>query len=179
MKQTHVIEIGNLTRELPLREVAPGVRVALFDMLGDWELVEEAGWALASRVPAEAEVLIMPDGKATALLHALGCETGLPTVVARKEKKPYFAEPVLEVTYKSITTAKPQTLFLPADKIEMLRNKRVVMVDDVVSSGGSREAIKELVAKAGGELIGTLAVLTEGIERDDVISLGHLPIFKS
>ena len=174
---THRIEIGGIIRDLPVREVAPGIKVALFNPLGDWEITEAAGRALAELVPEGTEALVMPDGKATALLHVLGRETGLPTYVARKEKKPYMAEPVVEVSVKSITTGRVQHLFLGAEDAEALAEKTVAVVDDVVSSGGTLKAMSTLLTLVSARYASTLAVFTEDTERDDVISLGHLPLF--
>ncbi|HTM67918.1 MAG TPA: DUF84 family protein [Candidatus Binatia bacterium] len=177
MKTEHRIEIGGVVRDLPVREVAPGVRVALFNILGDWELAEAAGKELAARLPEGIDALVMPDGKAVALLHVLGRESGLPTFVARKEKKPYMAEPVRAATYRSITTDRAQTLYIGADGAATLAGKRVVIVDDVVSTGGTIEAMKLLMAEVGAEVVGIGAVFTEGGGRADVIALGDLPLF--
>jgi adenine phosphoribosyltransferase len=173
----HMINIHGVVRFLPIREVAPGVKVALFNILGDWELTEAAGGSLRMLIPQNVEALIMPDGKAQALLHVMGRESGLPTFVARKERKPYMGERVLSVEVKSITTARVQSLHLSEDDVQALKGKRVAIVDDVVSSGGTLDAVKELLAKAGAEHVATLAVFTEGKPREDVIALGHLPLF--
>lgn len=177
MKTEHRIEIGGVSRVLPVREVAPNVRVALFNILGDWELTEAAGKALAATLPAGVDALVMPDGKATALLHVMGRETGLATFVARKEKKPYMAEPVRAHAYRSITTDREQMLCLGADDAAALAGKRVVIVDDVVSTGGTLNATKALMAEVGAEVVAVAAVFTEGGERPDVIALGDLPLF--
>ncbi len=173
----HMINIYGVIRFLPIREVAPGVRVALFSLLGDWELVEAAGGTLCLLIPKDVDALIMPDGKAQALLHVMGRLSFLPTFVARKERKPYMGERVLSVEVKSITTARVQSLHLSEDDAQALKGKRVAIVDDVVSSGGTLDAVKELLTKAGAEHVATLAVFTEGQPREDVISLGHLPLF--
>ncbi|HSD12266.1 MAG TPA: phosphoribosyltransferase family protein, partial [Patescibacteria group bacterium] len=177
MKTTHRIEINGVVRELPVREVAPGVRVALFDILGDWELTEAAGKALAARIPEGVDALVMPDGKATALLHVMGRESGAPTFVARKAKKPYMAEPIVSATYRSITTDREQTLHLGADEAAALAGKRVVITDDVVSTGGTLVAMRELMKAVGAEVVGVMAVFTEGGTRPDVIALGDIPLF--
>lgn len=174
---THTITIGSVTRTLPVREVAPGVRVALFNPLGDWELNEAIGAELAKRIPAEVEVLVMPDGKAQAILHTLGREAKLPTIVARKEHKPYMLAPVLKAAVKSITTQKEQALYLGADDAALLKGKKVAIVDDVVSTGGTLVAMKKLLEEAGAELVAVMAAFTEGTPRTDVIALGHLPLF--
>ena len=172
------VDFCGVERMLPVREVSPGLSVALFNPLGDWQLVEEAGEWLATKIPSGTEVLLMPDGKAQALLHVMGRVSGLPTVVARKELKPYMAAPAIEAEAKSVTTDKVQRLFLGADDAARLRGKRVAFVDDVVSSGGTLKALRELLAKAGAIENGVLAVFTEGGTRSDVIAFGNLPLFK-
>jgi adenine phosphoribosyltransferase len=178
VSRVHEVQVGSLTLELPVVEVAPGISVALFNSLGDWKVNEEAGKALAAKFKTPVDALVMPDGKAQALLHVIGRELKLPTVVARKEKKPYMGDCV-SVAVKTMTTSnRVQTLYMAAADAEMLRGKRVAVVDDVVSTGASLNAMKELLANAGAEYMGTLAVFTEGPdERPDVISLANLPLF--
>jgi adenine phosphoribosyltransferase len=172
----HPITIGEIRRSLPIREVAPGVRVALFNILGDWELTEAAGVALAQKVPSGVDFLVMADGKAQALLHVMGREKDMPILVARKERKPYMGN-TISVHLKSITTDKSQELHINLDEALCLLGMRVAIVDDVVSSGGTVEALKLLLATVGAVHVATLAVFTEGTPREDVISLGHLPLF--
>lgn len=177
MQETHRVVIGNLERNLPICEVAPGVRVALFNSLGDWEMIEAAGRLLMQRMPPGIEALIMPDGKAQALLHVVARETRLPSFVARKEHKSYMEKVVVSITRNSITTSREQRLYLSGEDMMRLRNKRVMMVDDVVSTGGTLETIQDLLILCGATFAGAMAVFTEGRERDDVIALGHLPLF--
>lgn len=177
MSDVHEVLIGAVRRALPIREVAPGIRVALFSILGDWEVTEAAGVELARRIPAGTDALLMPDGKAQALLHVMGREAKKLTIVARKEKKPYLAEPVVEVSVKSITTSREQRLVLGADDAMRLRGCKVVMVDDVISTGGTLDAVRKLLEQTGAELHGVMTIFTEGDRRPDVISLGHLPLF--
>lgn len=173
----HRIQIGEVVRYLPIREVAPEIRVALFNLLGDWKLAEAAGTELAKRIPEGIEALLMPDGKAQALLHVMGRVSKLPTFVARKERKPYMADPVVSVSLKSITTDRVQELFLGAEDVAHLRGKRIAFVDDVVSTGGTLKALDALAKKIDAIPAATLAIFTEGKPREDVISLGHLPMF--
>ena len=177
MTETHRIQIGSVTRDLPIREVAPGVSVALFDMLGDWELAEAAGKKLAFLTPLDVDALVMPDGKATALLHVMGRTIEIPIFVARKEKKPYMKAPLTSVSVKSITTDSIQTLCIGADTAEKLRGKKVAIVDDVVSSGGTLIAMKKLLNEVEAIHVATMAIFTEGDQRDDVITLRHIPLF--
>ena len=177
MATVHRISVSGVKRELPIREVAAGVHIALFNPLGDHELNEALGKALASRVPAGTEVLIMPDGKAQALLHVLGRETGLPTLVARKEIKSYMKKPVIEGRRNEcMTSAGGEAFYLGADDAARIKGFPVAIVDDVISTGGSIAAMKRILDVSGANLVATICCFTEGKIRDDVISLGHLPV---
>lgn len=177
MKRTHRIEVGSLTRDLPIREIKPGLSVALFNMIEDPVLTEEAGQKLSNRVPRGTYALLMPDGKALSLLHVMGRCTGLPIYVARKEIKPYMEEPIVTESVTSITTGRVQHLHLANNAVEALRGKNVVIVDDVISSGSTLDGVRALLHRIGANVHGVMAVLTEGDARTDVISLGHIPLF--
>ncbi|HLF25970.1 MAG TPA: phosphoribosyltransferase family protein [Anaerolineae bacterium] len=177
-RKTHTVKIAGLNRELSLFEVAPGVRIAIFNMLGDTEIVQAAAKALARRIPPEAEVLVTAEAKSIPLAHALAVESQLPYVVLRKSYKPYMGESVSAETL-SITTGQPQTLFLDEKDRALIDGKRVVLVDDVISTGSTLQGMRLIVEKAGGQIVATMAVFTEG-ERakwKDIIALGHLPVF--
>lgn len=173
--KTHSIQIGNERRELPIVDVG-AVSVALLNLLGDTALTEAAAVELAKRVPPEVEVLVTPEVKAVPLAHSVSVHSGLPYVVARKTEKPYMVG-AAKKTALSITTGKPQDLVIDGADIPRLRGKKVAVVDDVVSTGGTLNGLKELLAEIGGEVVATLTVFTEGGERDDVIALGHLPLY--
>jgi len=158
-------------------QVGPGVAVALLNLLGDTELVEAAAQALAEKMPADVETLITPEVKAVPLAHALSRLTGKPYVVARKTEKPYMINPVTR-TVISITTGKPQLLVLDGTDIPLIKGKRVAIVDDVVSTGSTLKGLRELIEDVGGQMSAVLAVFTEGNHRDDVLALGHLPLFE-
>jgi adenine phosphoribosyltransferase len=100
----------------------------------------------------------------------------LPYVVARTTEKPYMVGAVRK-TVRSITTGRPQELVIDGADIERLQGRRVAIVDDVVSTGGTLRGLKELLAEVGARVVATLAVFTEGEERDDVVALGHLPLY--
>lgn len=177
-RETHTVKIGGLTRQLPLFEVAPGVKIAVFNMLGDTEVVQAAAKALARRLPTDAQTLITAEAKSIPLAHALSVETSLPYVVLRKSYKPYMGQTISAETL-SITTGQPQTLYLDEKDLELIKGKKVVIVDDVISTGSTLQGMQMIIEKAGGVTIASIAVFTEG-ERakwKNIIALGHLPIF--
>lgn len=178
--RTHHIEIGGVVRDLLVGPVPNlPVDVAFFDMLGDWEMAEAAAAELVKLIPPGVEALVMPNGKATSLLHAMGRLTGFPTIVARKEIRPHMRDVVSVGDVKSATTEGLQAYHLDGIDAERLRGKKVAFVDDVVSTRGSLRSLQALLDKIGGvELVAIMAVFTEGAKpHEDVISLGHLPLF--
>ena len=172
------VALGDLKRDLPLFEVAPHVKIAIFNMLGDMEAVETAAGALAQRMPQQAEVMIVPEVKAIPLGHALSVRLGLPYVVVRKVRKPYMSN-CLAAEVVSITTGAPQTLYLDGKDLHLVQGKNAVLVDDVVSTGSTLRGMRLLMKEADATVVGEMAVFTEGTEADwaEIISLGHLPIF--
>lgn len=176
--RVYSVEIGGLRRDLPLFEVAPNVKIALFNMLGDTEVVEAAAAALAKEIPAEADVMIVPEVKAVPLGHAMSVHTGLPYVVVRKIRKPYMLN-CLEAEVVSITTGAPQTLFLDGKDLHLVQSKNAVLVDDVVSTGSTLRAMRLLMQRAEANVMAEMAVFTEGEAGawPEVVALGHLPLF--
>jgi adenine phosphoribosyltransferase len=175
--KTYPVEIAGVRRELPIVQVGPDVAVALLNLLGDTELTEAAAEELAKRLPPEVETLVTPEVKAVPLAHALSRITGKPYVVARKTEKPYMINPISRQVL-SITTGKPQLLVLDGADVPLIRGKKVAIVDDVVSTGSTLSGLRELIESVGGQVVAVLAVFTEGTPRQDVIALGHLPLFK-
>jgi adenine phosphoribosyltransferase len=174
--ETHRVQIGSISRDLPIIEVAPGVSVALFNLLGDTQMTEEAGKLLAAKLPSNVDVLITPEVKAVPLAHVISRETGKPYIVARKTAKPYMKTPVVREVI-SITTGKPQLLVIDGFDVDIIKGKNVAIIDDVVSTGGTLRSLSSLMEEIGGTVVATLTVFTEGDPRDDVISLGHLPLY--
>lgn len=174
--RTHTVEVGDVRRELPIVEVAPGVSVALFNMLGDTAVTEAAGRALAALMPDGIDALVTPEVKALPLAHVISRVTGKPYIVIRKTQKPYMIAPVAREVV-SITTGKPQLLVLDGLDVDKVRGKKVAIVDDVVSSGGTLASLTDIIEEVGGTVAAVVAVFTEGAERPEVISLGHLPLF--
>ena len=178
-RDVYAVDVAGVTRELPLFEVAPGVRIAIVNILGDTELVQKAAHALAEKLADfDADVLVTPEAKSIPLSYALAVEMGLPWIVLRKSYKPYMGEP-LQAGTQSITTTEAQTLFMDEKDLELVDGQRVILLDDVISTGGTLESMKALVEKAGGEIVARAAIFTEGDpdEWQDVVALGHLPVF--
>jgi adenine phosphoribosyltransferase len=182
-RETFTVDVAGVKRELPLFEVAPGVRIAILNILGDTELVSAAAGALAERVrDFGPDVLVTAETKSIPLVHELSEKLDLPYVVLRKQYRPYMGD-ALEVETLSITTGVPQTLYLDEKDRGLLKGKRVVIVDDVISTGSTLEAMREVVKEAGGTTVGEAAVFTEGDkaqwQEQKIVAVGHLPVFTS
>ena len=183
MQSIHKVSVAGLQRDLPLLEVAPGVRIAVLNILGDTELVEAAAKAMAPLIPADCDVLVTAEAKSIPLAHALAVQLGvlrgrvMRYVVLRKSYKPYMGD-ALQAETLSITTGAPQTLFLDAKDLELIAHKRVVIVDDVISTGSTLQGVRLIMQKAHANVIADAAIFTEGdrAKWTNVIALGHLPV---
>ncbi|MEL7591273.1 MAG: phosphoribosyltransferase family protein [Anaerolineaceae bacterium] len=178
-RETYSVDIAGVHRELPLFEIKPGLRIAILNILGDTELVQACAAALAARLTdVTYDVLLTAEAKSIPLAHALAVETNKPYVVLRKVYKPYMGN-ALKTETLSITTGEPQYLYLDEKDVELMRDKKVVVVDDVISTGSTLQGMRLLVQKAGGDVVREAAVFTEGERAKwrDVIALGHLPVF--
>lgn len=177
-RDVYTVQVAGLTRHLPLFEVAPGVRIAIFNMLGDTYVAKAAAAALAERLKGvQADVLLTAEAKSMPLVYEMSALMGLPYIVLRKAYKSYMGD-ALSADTVSITTGKKQTLYLDEKDLPLLEKKRAIIVDDVVSTGSTLEGMQEIVRKAGGAVAQIATVFTEG-EQDwgDIISLGNLPVF--
>ncbi len=172
------IELAGVTRHLPRIEIAPGVVIAILNILGDTELTEAVATALVARLPQDAEFLATPEAKSLPLCYAMSVKSNLPYAVLRKSFKPYMLDSISEEVI-SITTGAPQKLWLDGKDIARVQGKRVVIVDDVISTGGTLRGARSLLERAGAHVIASLAILTEGDPSawPDVISLGNLPVW--
>ncbi len=178
-RDVHPVDIAGLHRELPLFEVAPGVRIAVLNILGDTELVEACAAALAERLPGDAyDLLVTAEAKSIPLAHALSVRTAKPYVVLRKVYKPYMGV-ALSAETLSITTGQPQMLYLDEKDYELVRGKRVVLLDDVISTGSTLHGMQQVMEKAGAEVTAEAGIFTEGDRSNwqHIIALGHLPVF--
>lgn len=170
------VEIAGVRRALPIHEVSPGTCLGILQLAGDYELTEAAGRALAARMPEDVDVIVMPDGKAQVLLHVVQRESRRPAVLLRKERKSYLLEPVYEVAATSVTTSRVHAFYLGYDDVTLLRGRTVAILDDVVSTGGTLDAVRRMLDRCGVQKSHVLAVATEGQPRPDVISLVHLEV---
>jgi adenine phosphoribosyltransferase len=178
-RQKYSVELAGLKRELPLFEIKPGLRIAILNILGDTELVEACAQALAEKLDSTGyDILITAEAKSIPLAHALSVVTGKPYVILRKLYKPYMGD-ALSTETMSITTGEPQRLFLDEKDRDKVKNKAVVILDDVISTGSTLQGMRLIMQKAGANVVAEAAIFTEG-ERakwSNVISLGHLPVF--
>lgn len=177
-RETYTVEVAGLTRHFPLFEVAPGVRIAVFNMLGDTYVVKAAAAALAERLrDTEADMLVTAEAKSIPLIYEMSALMGLPYIVLRKAYKVYMGD-ALSAETVSITTGKPQTLYMDETDRAAIAGKRVILVDDVISTGSTLHGMEKLVALAQGRVVRIAAVFTEGdADWSHVVALGNLPVF--
>ncbi len=169
--------IAGLERDLPVCRVTDDLYIAGFVIFGDQELTVACARELLKKTP-EYDYIITAEAKGIPLAHEMARQSGAKKYfVARKVPKLYMRG-VFEVTVKSITTAKEQTLYLDTADAEMIRGKKILIVDDVISTGGSLQAVEALVEKAGGIIAGRMAILAEGDaqDREDLVYLEKLPL---
>ena len=172
------MEIAGLKRELPLCKVSDDLYIAAFIMFSDVEITKACAAELLKKAP-EYDVLFTAEAKGIPLCYEMARQAGTDSyVVARKGPKLYM-ENVLTTDVDSITTDHIQMLCIGQREIDMIKDKRVLIVDDVISTGESLRSIENLVERAGGNIVGRMAVLAEGeaAKRDDIIFLEELPVF--
>ena len=175
---TYEIDIAGLKRDLTLCKVSDDLFIGAFVIFGDVEMTVHAAAELLKRAP-EYDYIIAPEAKSIPLLYEMARQSGASKYfLARKGPKAYMSG-VFEVSVKSITTAAVQRLVIDTADAEMIKGKRMLILDDVISTGESLRAMEELIAKAGGIVAGKMAVLAEGdaAKRDDIIFLAPLPLF--
>ena len=178
--RTHHVEIAGLGRDLPIITVPSGVRLAVFNILGDIALTKASGRELAARLrPREPELIVTTETKSVPLAYEIASLLSVPYVVFRKSYLSYMGD-ALESKAQSITTGSPRSIFLDAKDRALCAGKRVAIVDDVISTGSTLSAMRDLMARAGAGIVAEAAVFTEGdAERwKDIFALGHLPILE-
>lgn len=175
---SYEMDIAGLKRTLPLCRVSDDTYIGAFVIFGDVELTVHCASELLKRAP-EYDYLIAPEAKAIPLLYEMARQSGAEKYfLARKGAKAYMTG-VFEVEVRSITTMSVQKLVIDTADAEMMRGKRILILDDVISTGESLRAMETLVTRAGGIIAGKMAILAEGdaISRDDIICLAPLPLF--
>ncbi len=172
------LKVAGIERDLPLCPIGDNMNIAAFILFGDVELTERCAAELYKKAP-EHDVMITAESKGIPLIHAMCRNSGKNRyILARKSIKLYMRD-VVKCEVQSITTSAKQTLYINGDDAEYMKGKRVLIVDDVISTGGSLHALESLVEQSGGQIVGKMAILAEGdaIERHDIICLGKLPLF--
>lgn len=176
----YTMDIAGLKRDLPLCKVTDDLYIGAFVIFGDVELTVHTAKKLLERAP-EYDYMISAEAKGIPLIHEMARQSGQNKYfLARKAPKLYMSG-VFEVTVRSITTAKEQKLYLDTADAELMRGKRILIVDDVISTGESLSAVEKLVEQAGGIIAGRMAILAEGDaqQREDLIYLEKLPLFNA
>ncbi len=177
-KMVYKLNVAGIERDLPLCPISDTLNIAAFILFGDVELTEKCAEAMCRLAP-EHDVMITAESKGIPLICSMARIMGENRyVLARKSVKLYMRD-VVKCETQSITTSARQTLYIDGSDAEYLRGKRVLIVDDVISTGGSLLSLENLVAQAGGQIVGKMAILAEGdaVERDDIICLAPLPLF--
>ncbi|MEE0897705.1 MAG: phosphoribosyltransferase family protein [Acutalibacteraceae bacterium] len=178
MSEYYELKIAGLTRKLERFPISDKIDIAAFIIFGDVELTVEGSKALLSKLP-EFDYIITPEAKSIPIAYEMARQSGKPYIVARKGVKVYMRNS-LEVSVTSITTKKEQHLYLGETEANLIKGKRVLIVDDVISTGESLVAVRELVKKAGAIEAAACAFLAEGdaADRDDIVFLEKLPLIE-
>lgn len=172
------LEVAGVKRMLPICKVSDSLYIAAFIIFGDVELTKACATELVKRMP-EHDVMITAEAKGIPLIYEMARQINAKRyLIARKSPKLYMKNPY-SVEVQSITTAKKQVLFLDKDDADFMRGKKVLIVDDVISTGESALAVEKLVTESGGTVAGRMAILAEGdaADRKDIIYLEKLPLF--
>ena len=176
------ITVAGLQRELPICKVTDDLYIGAFICFGDAELTVACAREMLKLMPQDSyDYLFTAEAKSIPLIHEMARQSGATKYfIARKGSKAYMPDPI-HVEDKSITTAGVQKLYLGRDDADLIRGKRILLMDDVISTGGSIHAMEELVKLAGGTVVGRVAVLAEGdaAQRTDIRFLAPLPVFNA
>ena len=175
--ESYTLKIEGMTRELPLCHASDTLDIAAFVLFSDVELTLRCSEALLKRVP-DFDIILTSESKGIPIGYEMARQSGKSYVVARKSVKLYMSDPIA-VNVKSITTDRMQTLYLSRENVDMLNGKRVLIVDDVISTGESLFALEKLTTESGGIIAAKAAILAEGgaADREDIIYLEKLPVF--
>ena len=174
------LNVAGLRRDLPLCGVDESLTIAAFVIFGDVELTCACAKALLDAAP-EFDYLVAPEAKAIPLIHEMARQSGRNEYFLVRKAPKLYMNGVFEAEVTSITTVGTQKLYMDGEDAAKMSGKRVLIVDDVISTGQSLRAVEELVGKADGIIVGKMAILAEGdaIARDDITYLAPLPLFNS
>ncbi len=178
MSEYYRVNIAGMERDLLRCPLNDKLDIAAFIIFGDVELTVHAAAELLKRLP-EFDYIVTPEAKSIPLAYEMSRQSGKKYFVARKKPKLYMKDPVI-VNVRSITTESVQTLIMDSVEGEQIRGKRVVILDDVISTGESLKAVEELCAKFDANVVAKAAVLAEGdaAKRDDIVFLGEIPLIE-
>ena len=179
-KMTYGMNIGGVHRELPICPLNENLSIGAFVIFGDVELTCACAAALLKKVP-EFDYMVAPEAKAIPLIHEMARQSGRNEYFLVRKKAKAYMDGVFEVDDTSITTEGTQKLYMDGADARKMAGKRILILDDVISTGGSIKAVENLVNQAGGIVVGRMAVLAEGAaaDRDDIIFLEKLPLFNA
>ena len=178
---TYPMHVAGLDRDFPICKVTDALYIGAFIMFGDAEITVAGARERLARAPKDYDYLLTAEAKSIPLIHEMARQSGAAKYfIARKGAKAYMPDPI-HVEDHSITTAGTQKLFLGRDDADLIRGKRILIMDDVISTGGSLKAMEALVQEAGGVVTGKVAVLAEGdaADRTDIKFLKKLPLFNA
>lgn len=175
---TYTIQVAGLTRALPLCPISDQTQIAAFVIFGDVELTCACARALLEKAP-EFDYMLAPEAKAIPLIHEMARQSGRNEYFLARKKKKLYMSGVFEAVDHSITTQGEQKLYMDGADAKKLSGKRVLILDDVISTGGSLAAVENLVEQAGGTVAARMAILAEGAaaKRGDILYLAPLPLF--
>lgn len=180
MDQYYEMNVAGLTRQLPLCKVSDDLYIGAFVIFGDVELTVNSARELLKVAP-EHDIMITAESKGIPLVYEMARQSGENNyLIARKAPKLYMKN-IVSTEVTSITTAKKQMLYIDSDDVKLMEGKRVLIIDDVISTGESLRAVEKLVKQSGGTVAGRMAILAEGDAkyRDDIQYLAYLPLFNS
>lgn len=174
----YTIDIAGMKRDLKLFPVSDDLQIAAFILFGDVEITKHTAQKLLEKAP-DFDLIVTAEAKSIPLAYEMAVQAGMNDyIIARKGVKVYM-EDVIRASVRSITTENVQTLYLGREEADRIRGRRILIIDDVISTGESLRAIEEIVHQAGGNIVGKMAVLAEGdaFDREDITVLAKLPLF--